>query len=185
MARPTFLSSAGRAQRKARKNKSMKKCIFAGSFDPPTVGHLDTIAQAAKIFDEVVVAILVNPQKQPLFTVEERKELLRLLCEEGDVKNARVIEWSDVVVRLLQKENTPFYVRGIRNTIDFEYENMAHYASRKLDENIITIYLPARQEHLQISSTLVKNSIRFNTPYEEYVGERVAEKMKEILKKRG
>ena len=67
-------------------------------------------------------------------------------------------------VELLKKENTPFYVRGIRNTVDFEYENANLYASRKIDPNVIAVYIPCRQELLHVSSTIVKNSLKFSTP---------------------
>jgi pantetheine-phosphate adenylyltransferase len=161
----------------------MKKCVFAGTFDPPTLGHADTVRQAAKIFDEVTVAILINPQKEPVFTLEERKEMLKLLCK--DIPNTKIISWQGCAVDLLKAENTPFYVRGVRNTVDLEYENAAYYASRKLDESMVTIYLPAKQEHLHISSTLVKNSIRFQKPIEECVGKEVAEYIYKILRQRG
>lgn len=161
----------------------MKKCIFSGTFDPPTLGHLDTIKQAAKIFDEVVVAIMVNPQKTPFFTVEEREEMLRLLCE--GVDGVRIIEWQGLAVDLLKREETPFYVRGIRNTVDLEYENAAFYASRDLDKEIVTVYLPAKQEHIHISSTLAKNCIRFQKPLNDYVGDRVAAYIGKISEERG
>lgn len=160
-----------------------KKCVFAGTFDPPTLGHASTVLDAAKVFDEVVVAILINPQKEPMFTLEERKEMLRLLLRE--VEGVRIVEWEGAAVDLLAKEKTPFYVRGIRNTVDLEYENAACYASRNLDHNMVTVYFPSRQEQLHISSTLVKNSIRFDKPIEELVGENVAKYINEVLAKRG
>lgn len=160
-----------------------KKCVFAGTFDPPTLGHAATVSDAAKVFDEVVVAILVNPQKTPFFTVEERKEMLRRLLEKE--RGVRITEWQGAAVDLLKAENTPFYVRGIRNTVDLEYENAACYASRDLDENMVTVYFPAKQEQLHISSTLVKNCIRFQKPIVGLVGKNVAKYIEEILTARG
>lgn len=81
----------------------------------------------------------------------------------------KVKVWDGVIVDLLKELDTPFYVRGLRNTVDFEYENANFYASRDLDRDIITLYLPAEQEHLHISSTLVKNCIAFGKPYKAYV----------------
>lgn len=161
----------------------MKKCIFAGTFDPPTLGHQDTIDQAAKIFDKVVVAILVNPAKTPFFSLEERKEMFNILY--GENPQIEVVAWQGAAVDLLKKENTPFYVRGIRNTVDLEYENANFYANRRLDDDIITVYLPAKQEYIHVSSTLAKSCIHFNKPVEECVSKPVGEYIRRILKERG
>lgn len=148
-----------------------RKCIFAGSFDPPTLGHKATVEDCLKLFDEVVVALLVNPQKQPLFSVEEKKEMLAL--DYGDEPRVKIVEFSGTVAELLRKENTPFYVRGIRNTVDLEFENANFYASKKLDKDLVAVYLPCRQEYLHISSSMVRSSLKFSTPIDEYVTEKV------------
>ena len=145
----------------------MRKCVFAGTFDPVTKGHENLIEQCLRMFDEVVVAIMVNPAKTPCFTVEERKEMLALTF--GAEKNVRVVEWCGTVAALLEKENTPFYVRGIRNSIDLDYENANFYASKKLNPDLTAVYLPCRQELLHVSSSLVRNSLAFGTPIDEYV----------------
>ena len=144
----------------------MRKCVFAGTFDPPTLGHKATIEDCLQLFDEVVVAILINPTKTPLFSVEERREMLRLTVPNDRV---RIVEHEGTAVELLQKENTKFYARGIRNTVDLEFENANLYASKKLDSNFTAIYLPCRQELLHVSSSMVRNSLRFSTPIDEYV----------------
>ena len=144
----------------------MKKCVFAGTFDPPTLGHKATIEDCLQLFDEVVVAILVNPTKTPLFSMEERKEMLRLTVQSDRI---RIVEHEGTAVELLQKENTKFYVRGIRNTVDLEFENANLYASKKLDPDFTAIYLPCWQELLHVSSSMVRNSLRFSTPIDEYV----------------
>lgn len=147
--------------------KESKKCVFAGTFDPPTLGHQALIEDCLAIFDEVVVALLVNPQKQPAFTVEQRKEMLRLACK--DDKRVKIVEFSGTVAELLKRENTRFYVRGIRNTVDLEYENANYFATRKLNADVSALYLPCRQEYLHISSSMVRNSLAFGTPIDEYV----------------
>lgn len=148
-----------------------KKCVFAGTFDPLTRGHEALIAQCLRLFDEVVVAILLNPTKAPLFSVEQRKEMLGLVY--GNESRVRVVEFSGTVAELLQKEETPFYVRGIRNTVDFEYENANYFASKRLYAEILPIYLPCPQELLHVSSSMVRSSLQFNTPISEYVSEKV------------
>ena len=158
----------------------MKKCVFAGTFDPPTTGHKRIVENCLKMFDEVVVAILINPEKSTLFTVEEREGLLKKLF--GKQKGVRVVAFDGAAVDLLERENTPFYVRGIRNTIDFEYENANFFANRKLKEDIVTIYLPAEQENLHISSSLVRNSVKFKKDFSGYIPEEIYEDIEKILK---
>ena len=158
----------------------MRKCVFAGTFDPPTTGHKRIIEQCLKMFDEVVVAVMVNPDKKPLFSEEERKALLDKLFE-GDGR-VKVTVFEGAAVDLLERENTPFYVRGIRNTVDFEYENANFFANKKLKDDIVTVYLPAEQDSLQISSTLVKNSIKFNKQYADYIPPEIYADLLQILK---
>ncbi len=152
-----------------------KKCVFAGTFDPFTVGHDDTVKKCLRLFDEVVVAVAQNTRKQYLFSAEERKEMIGAVYR-GEPR-VRVLVWDGVIVDLLKQENTPFYVRGLRNTVDFEYENADFYASRDLDKEMITLYLPSEREHLYVSSTLVKNCVHFGKPYKDYVPAAVYEYM--------
>ena len=142
-------------------NKSVKKCVFAGTFDPPTLGHKSLIENCLAMFDEVVAAIMVNPEKKPCFTVEQRKEMLALTCNNPRL---RVIAFTGTVAELLEKENTKIYVRGIRNGVDLDFENANFYASKKLDKDLITVYLPCEQELLHVSSSMVRNSLKFGTP---------------------
>ena len=158
----------------------MKKCVFAGTFDPPTTGHKRIIADCLKIFDEVVVAVMVNTEKTPLFTEDERLHFLNKMFE-GDGR-VKVIKFGGAAVDLLERENTPFYVRGIRNTVDFEYENQNFFASKKLKSDMVEIYLPAEQNELHVSSSLVKTCIKFNKDYSEYIPEEILEDLNRILK---
>ena len=148
-----------------------KKCVFAGTFDPPTLGHKALVEDCLKLFDEVVVAILVNPLKEPCFTVEQRTEMWKLIFP--NEPRVRVIAFEGTVAELLQKEDTKFYVRGIRNGVDLDFENANFYASKKLDKELVTLYLPCPQELLHISSSMVRNSLRFQTPIDEYVTKEV------------
>ncbi len=150
-----------------------KKCVFAGTFDPPTKGHLAVVNDCLKAFDEVVVAILVNPAKTPCFTVDERTEMLNLLFK-GEPR-VKIIAFEGTVAELLKREGTDVYVRGIRNTVDFEYENANYFASRKIDEKVTAVYFPCRQELLHVSSSMVRSSLQFGTPIDEYVTDEVKE----------
>ena len=148
-----------------------RKCIFAGSFDPVTIGHEYLISAALRMFDEVVVAIMINPAKIPAFTIQQRKEMLRIAL--GDDARIRIVEWNGTVAELLEKEKTPFYVRGIRNTVDFEYENANFFASKRLNADMLPVYLPCPQELLHVSSSMVRSSLQFNTPIGDYVSPQV------------
>ena len=152
------------------KKEHNRKCVFAGTFDPPTLGHKALIDECLKLFDEVVVAIMVNPAKCPCFTLEEREEMLKLTANNSRV---RVVATNGTVAELLKKEDTKFYVRGIRNSIDLDYENANFYASKKLDPDITAVYLPCPQELLHVSSSMVRNSLKFATPIDEYVTKEV------------
>lgn len=157
----------------------MKTCVFAGSFDPPTVGHQSVIETALKIFDGVTVAVMVNTDKKYFFSEEERLALLKkLYAGNGRVK---VISFDGATVDLLKRENTPFYVRGVRDAIDFDYENRNHYASKQLMDGIISIYIPAEREDMFVSSTLVRNSVKFKKDYERYIPEKIKEDVKKLL----
>ena len=149
----------------------VKKCVFAGTFDPPTLGHQALIEDCLRLFDEVVVAVLENPAKTPCFTLEQRKQMLRLTV--GENPRVKIRGFSGTATELLQEENTKIYVRGIRNGVDLDYENANLYASHKLDKDLLTVYLPCRQELLHVSSSIVRNSLRFSTPIDEYVTEEV------------
>ncbi len=151
----------------------MKKCIFAGTFDPFTVGHADTVEKSLTLFDEVVVAVAANRSKHTMFTAEERAEMIGKVYRKDP--RVRVLIWDGVIVSLLRKENTPFYVRGVRNAVDCAYETDDFYASKDLMAELVTLYLPAEQQHTHISSTLVKNAISFGTPFEHYVPKEVYE----------
>ena len=151
----------------------MKKCVFAGTFDPFTVGHEDTVKKCLALFDEVVVAVAENKNKSCRFSAEDRENMIAAVYQ--DEPRVRVLRWDGVIVDLLKRENTRFYVRGIRSFRDFDYETADFYASRKLDSKMIELYLPAEQEHLHISSTLVKNSIAFKKPFAEYLPKAVYE----------
>lgn len=155
-----------------------KKCIFAGTFDPPTLGHKALIEDCVKLFDEVVVAVMINPMKTPCFTLDERMEMLALTV--GGDPRVRTVSFTGTVAELLKKEDTKIYVRGIRNGVDLDFENANFYASKKLDPDLIAVYLPCRQELLHVSSSVVRSSLQFGTPIDEYVSKEVKEYIEKI-----
>ena len=160
----------------------MRKCVYAGSFDPPTSGHKDIIEKCLKIFDEVVVAIMVNPKKTPFLTVNERVYLIEKLYKNDS--RVKVVAFEGAAVDLLEQEKTPFYVRGIRNTVDFEYENADMFASKKLKEDMITIYIPSEQNNLHISSSLARASVKFKKDCSELIPKEIYEDFLKITEKK-
>lgn len=160
----------------------MRKCVYAGSFDPPTSGHKDIIEKCLKIFDEVVVAIMVNPNKASFLTLEEREYLIKKLYKNDS--RVKVVIFGGAAVDLLERENTPFYVRGIRNTVDFEYENADMFASKKLKEDMITIYIPAEQSNLHISSTLARSSVKFKKDCSQLIPEEIYQDFLKMTEKK-
>lgn len=132
----------------------MKKAIYAGSFDPLTLGHLDIIRRAAKLFDCLVVAVLENPNKQSLFSVEERKRHLEMATER--LENVEVASFRGLLAEFAKEIGATVAVRGLRNAVDFAAEYQMYLINRKLGEEIETVFLAADEEHLSLSSTNVK-----------------------------
>ncbi len=157
----------------------MKKCVFAGTFDPPTSGHKAVAEACLKIFDEVVLAVMVNTKKRPLLSEEQRKSLLEKLFK--DRPAVKTVIFEGAAVDLLKRENTVFYVRGVRGYADFEYETADYYASKKLMPELVEIYIPAEQDKLHVSSTLVKNSVKFKKDMFDYVPEEIRDDLSAML----
>ncbi|MDD6994620.1 MAG: pantetheine-phosphate adenylyltransferase [Candidatus Borkfalkiaceae bacterium] len=144
----------------------MKKCVFAGTFDPPTLGHKAVVERAAKIFDEVIVAVMINPDKQPLFSAEERIELLKKTMPFSCV---RVISSAKTAAELMSETGADCYLRGIRNGTDFDYETANYYVSEKLCGEFVAMYVPCPQNLLHVSSSAVRALLKFSKNVDGYV----------------
>lgn len=160
----------------------MKKCVFAGTFDPPTVGHKGVVENCLKLFDCVVVAVVNNSAKNCFLTVDERVGLLNKIF--GGNPAVKVRSFGGAAVDLLKEEDTVFYVRGVRDCMDFEYEKRDLFASKKLMPEMVALFVPAEQEKLQVSSTLVRNSLHFDKEWGEYVPEEIKQDLKKLAEKK-
>lgn len=162
----------------------MKKkiAIVPGSFDPITYGHIDIITRSAQLFDEVIVAILVNPDKKYLFTLEEREEMINESIK--DFNNVKVDSFSGLLVNYAKKVNSTVIVRGLRAVSDFEYEMQLTFMNKALDDNIETFYMMANKQYSFISSSIVKGVSGFGADLSKFVPKHVEERLEKKVKER-
>jgi len=137
----------------------MGKAICPGSFDPITNGHLDIIERASKVFDELIVGVLVNPEKKSLFSVDERVEQIKKLVV--NLPNVRVKKFSGLLVNLMNKEGAGVIVKGLRAVSDFEYEFQMASMNNKLDPSKETMFMMTKAEYCYLSSSSVKQVAMF------------------------
>jgi pantetheine-phosphate adenylyltransferase len=128
--------------------------VYPGSFDPPTNGHVDIISRGARLFDRIVVAILVNAEKSPLFSMEERVEILRDVFK--DQPNVEVDTFDGLLVEYVERRHAQVIVRGLRAVSDFEFEFQMALMNRRLNPNIETVFMMPAEQYTYISSRLIK-----------------------------
>ena len=136
----------------------MRRAIYPGSFDPVTNGHLDIIERGCKLFDEIIIAILVNPEKTPFFTIEERQEMLATVLEEIERGSCRlrVDSFEGLLVHYAVARQAHAIVRGIRAISDYEYELQMALMNRRLEPTIETVFMMPAEAYSYVSSRLVK-----------------------------
>jgi len=152
-----------------------KICVIPGTFDPVTNGHLDVIERAAKLFDKIYVTSFNNAAKKTMFNSDERREMLRLACL--DLNNSGIITdaTSKLVAEYAKSKGADFLIKGVRGMIDYEYEYNQFAINREIGGNIDTLFFPAENEHMYISSTFVREMISYKRDIRKYVPLRVAE----------
>lgn len=156
-----------------------KFAIYPGSFDPVTYGHLDVIKRATRIFDEVIVAVANNTQKKPLFTIEERIQMLKEAAK--DIKGIRIEAFDGLVIEFARKNKINVLIRGLRMISDFELELQMALTNRRLAENIETIFLMPSEGYSFLSSTLLKEAASLGADISSFVPDFVGRKLKERL----
>lgn len=145
----------------------MSTAVFPGSFDPVTKGHMDLIYRASKMFDALVLGVLINSSKQPLLTLEERVELLGEVTNK--MPNVRVEAFEGLLVDFVDKCDADAIVRGLRSAGDFEYELPLAQANYKLNGRADTIFLAASPQYSYVSSSAVKELMRYNADISDFV----------------
>ena len=151
----------------------MRRAIYPGSFDPVTNGHVDIVERARKLFDEVIVAVAHNDEKQPLFPLSERLDLLRRTV--GKIENVRIAQFKGLLVEFAKAEKAGAVIRGLRAVSDFEFEFQMALMNRKLDAAVETIFLMPKEEYTYLSSRIVKEIARFGGDISSFVPACVAE----------
>ena len=157
-----------------------RRAIYPGSFDPLTNGHLDLIERASRLFDEVIVALLVNPSKQPFFTVEERVALLQEILPPR-CPNVVIETFSGLLVDYARQRQAQAIIRGLRSAADYEYELPMVLMNRHLYPEVETIFLVASQHYTHVSSSLVKEVFKLGGTIDALVPDAVSRRMKEKL----
>jgi len=150
----------------------MRVAIYPGSFDPITNGHLDILRRAASIFDIVHIAVATNLNKTPLFTAEERCELIQN-CLRAEFQNVKVSCFDGLVVEYAHRVGASVVIRGLRAVSDFEYEFQMALMNRHLDNDIDTVFLMPAEEYTYLSSSTVKEIARFGGDITAFVPEHV------------
>lgn len=163
----------------------MRRAIFPGSFDPLTNGHLDIIKRSSPLFDEIVIAVLNNADKHPMFTVEERCSMIREILPLAETGGCKLIvdSFSGLTADFAKRSGATAIVRGIRAVSDYEYELRMALMNRRLEPEIETVFLMAGEEYSYVSSTLMKQVFELGGRVEGLIPELVEAKMRAKLGK--
>lgn len=145
----------------------MRRAVFPGSFDPVTKGHLDIIKRSSKVFDEVIVAVLINPDKKGLFHIEERVELIEKITK--NIENVHVESFHGLLVDYMKEIDAKIVIKGLRAVVDFEYELQMALMNKKLDSTIETMFMMTSSEYSYLSSSSIKQILRFGGCIDELV----------------
>lgn len=150
----------------------MIKALYPGTFDPITNGHMDIIERASKLFDEVIVAIMINPRKTCTFSLEERQEMIEKCV--AHLPNVKVVSDNDLTVRLAHKMGAKVLIRGIRAVADYEYELSQATSNMILNDEIETLFLVSRPEYSFLSSSIAKEIALFGGDIKDFIPKAIA-----------
>ena len=157
----------------------MKTAIYPGSFDPITLGHLNIIKRAALCFDKLIVCVMVNSQKNGLFTPEERVELIRRVVSQ--LRNVEVDASSVLLAEYARQRRARVIVKGLRAVSDFESEVQMAVVNRKLNPNVDTMFLPSNEKYTYLSSTVVKEMVRYGVELADFIPREIIADVKQKM----
>jgi pantetheine-phosphate adenylyltransferase len=150
-----------------------KIALYPGTFDPITNGHFDIIERALNLFDEVIIAVADSKEKNPMFSLEERVEMTKEAVK--TLFNVRVVGFNNLTVELAKSLDASILIRGLRAVSDFEFELQLGYLNNSLDDAIETVYLMPKLQHAFISSSIVRNLLKFHGKTEHLVPKEIQE----------
>lgn len=159
----------------------MKTAVCPGSFDPVTLGHLDIISRASKIFDRIIVAVPVNPDKRYSFSVEERLRMLRRVCEDAGLLNVECDRVEGLLADYAREREAAVIIKGLRALTDFEYEFQQALTNKKLNPSLETMFLSTSAEHMFLSSSMVKQVAGFGGDISHFVPGCILDDIKDRL----
>ncbi|TLP37537.1 pantetheine-phosphate adenylyltransferase [Arcobacter arenosus] len=163
----------GNCKREKNVEGTYKKAIYSGTFDPITNGHMDIICRASNIFEEVIIAVAQSEAKNPMFDHEQRVKFVKAATNK--IENVKVVGFDTLLVDLATELKINTIVRGLRAVSDFEYELQMGYANSSINKDIETLYLMPKLENAFVSSTIVREVIKFNGKYQHLVPKEVLE----------
>ena len=162
----------------------MRIAVYPGSFDPITKGHLDIIKRASKMFDKVIVAVVKNQSKKPMFSFEERRDLIVRSIDSVGLNNVVVEEFQGLLVDFMHQHNSKIIVKGLRFVSDFEYEFQMALTNRKLDEEIETMFMVTCYKYSYLSSSIVKEVCALGGDVTDMLPEAIIDDVSEQIKQR-
>lgn len=153
----------------------MRIGIYPGTFDPITNGHIDIIKRSALLFDKVIVAVTTNPSKSPLFSIDERIEMIRSSVQA--MQNVEVDSFDELLVNYALRKQATAIIRGLRATSDFEFEFQMALVNRKLSNDLVTVFLMPNEKYTYLNSTIVKEVASFHGDVSWFVPPEINEKL--------
>ena len=160
----------------------MLRAIYPGSFDPVTFGHIDIIRRSAAITDELIVGVLQNKAKTPLFSVEERVKMLSEVTKE--IKNVKIVPFEGLLIDFAKEMEAKMIVRGLRAVTDFEYELQMAQTNHKLNSEIETLFMTTSLDYSYLSSSVVREIAAFDGDISQFVPEQVMEQVTKKIKEK-
>lgn len=157
-----------------------RRAIYSGTFDPITNGHMDILKRGLKVYDEIIIAVATSSSKRPMFNINSRVKLIQEAIKELD--GLTVESFDTLIVEFAKKKNVYNIIRGLRTNTDFEYELQMSYANSSLDKNIDTVFLMPTLKNAFVSSSVVRELIRFNGDYSHLVPTNIQNQIKEEVK---
>jgi pantetheine-phosphate adenylyltransferase len=160
----------------------MKIALYPGTFDPVTNGHLDIVERASQLFDKVIVTVAVNSSKTPMFTTEERKDMIRSALKEKKIRNVTVDSFDGLLVGFARKNHASVLIRGLRAVSDFEFEFQMALMNRKLAPKITTVFLMPHERYTYLNSSIIREVARLNGDVSDLVPASVQRMLKATLR---